>query len=292
MQQLLILSGKGGTGKTTVASAFIKLSQAKAYADCDVDAPNLHLVSGQFSSLVERDYFALPKAVIDQDLCIKCNRCYEVCRFDAIKIEKGDYTVNPIACEGCSYCAHVCPSEAIGMQDAASGRLKLYKRGEEHFSSATLLMGSGTTGKLVSEVKKQLKEVSEDCELAILDGSPGIGCPVIASLSGVDLALMVAEPSLSGLSDLKRVIASARVLQVPVAVMVNKYDMNERITKAIEAYCLEEGILFVGTIPYDKQAVKAINEGKTLVDIESKGSSAMIAIYKRTLQIIKERRCV
>ncbi|NCC65805.1 MAG: ATPase, partial [Spirochaetia bacterium] len=123
MLQILILSGKGGTGKTTVASSFIKLNQAKAYADCDVDAPNLHLVSGHFSNKEDRDYFGLPKAVIDQDLCIGCNRCYEVCHFDAIVVKDGHYSVNPIACEGCSYCMHVCKANAITMHDEPAGLL-------------------------------------------------------------------------------------------------------------------------------------------------------------------------
>lgn len=288
MRQILILSGKGGTGKTTVASAMIKLSRAKAYADCDVDAPNLHLVVGQFSDKQEQDYYGLPKAVIDQDLCSKCNRCYEVCRFDAIDIERGNYSVQAIACEGCSYCMHVCPSLAVTMQKTAAGRLKLLSRGNEYFSTATLFMGSGNTGKLVSEVKEQLKEVGNENEIAILDGSPGIGCPVIASLSGVDLALMVAEPSVSGMADLKRVVASANVLHVAVAIVVNMYDVNERITDEIETYCLEEGIPFIGKIPYDKQAVKAINEGRTLAEIESSGSAAMIRVYERTLDVLKE----
>ena len=288
MLQILILSGKGGTGKTTVASSFIKLNQAKAYADCDVDAPNLHLVSGQFPEKQDRDYFGLPKAVIDQNLCNGCNRCYEVCHFDAIVVKDGHYSVNPIACEGCSYCMHVCKANAITMHDEPAGLLHLYTRTDEHFSTATLLMGSGTTGKLVSEVKKQLEGAKETAEVAILDGSPGIGCPVIASLSGVDLALMVAEPSLSGISDLKRVVQSAKQLKVPVAVMVNKHDTNEAICSDIETYCKEEGLPFVGKVPYDTEAVRAINEGKTLIEIESKGSEAMKDAYYKTLQVLKE----
>lgn len=288
MHQILILSGKGGTGKTTVASAFIKLSEAKAYADCDTDAPNLHLVMGSYGQEQKRDYRGLPKAVIDPDLCINCNKCYEVCRFDAIK-PGNPYRIIPIACEGCNYCTHVCPVEAIHSEEAKVGDLKLLKRNNEVFSTATLLMGSGNTGKLVSEVKNQLKEVGSEHEVAILDGSPGIGCPVIASLSGVDLALMVAEPSLSGLSDLKRVIASARQLQVPVAVIVNKYDTNERKSAEIEVYCYKEGIPFLGKIPYDKMATAAINTGRTLVEIESLGAGAIRTIYENTLQLMKER---
>ncbi len=289
MHQILILSGKGGTGKTTVASSFIYLSQAKAYADCDVDAPNLHLVMGEFPSVEKHDYMGLPKAVIDPDRCIGCNRCFEACRFDAIK-PGTPYSVIPIACEGCTYCMHVCPVGAIHMEEAKAGDLRLYSRNDEYFSTATLQMGSGTTGKLVSEVKKQLRDVAKEHDVAILDGSPGIGCPVIASLTGVDLALMVAEPSVSGMSDLKRVLASAKQLQVPVAVVVNKYDMNERKSGEIEVYCYKEGIPFLGKIPYDRKAVEAINAGKTLVEVSSKASVALQALYTKTLQVLKERQ--
>ncbi|MGH0053356.1 MAG: 4Fe-4S binding protein [Sphaerochaetaceae bacterium] len=239
MHQILFLSGKGGTGKTTVSSAFIKLSDTKSYADCDVDAPNLHLVMGSYETEQKQTYLGLPKAVIDPERCINCNACYEVCRFDAIK-PGSPYQVLPLACEGCTYCMHVCPVGAIQCKDTNAGELKLLKRNDEVFSTASLQMGNGATGKLVSAVKKQLKEASDEHVVAILDGSPGIGCPVIASLSGVDLALMVAEPSVSGLSDLKRVLSSARQLQVPVAVIVNTYDTNERKSAEIEIYCYKE----------------------------------------------------
>ncbi len=287
MHQILILSGKGGTGKTTVASTFIALSQAKAYADCDVDAPNLHLVMGSFEKEQSSDYSGLPKAMIDSDLCTACNRCFEVCRFDAV-IPGQAYRINPIACEGCTYCQHVCPAGAISTQPVKVGELKLYERDEERFSTATLTMGSGTTGKLVSEVKRQLKETTQEREVAILDGSPGIGCPVIASLAGVDLALMVAEPSVSAFSDLKRVISSARQLQVPIAVVVNKYDMNPTICGEIEVFCFKEGIPFLGKIPYDSQVIASLNKGENPACLHSPASNALKSIYDETLQAWKE----
>ncbi|NCC13037.1 MAG: ATPase [Spirochaetia bacterium] len=287
MHQILILSGKGGTGKTTVASAFIHLSQAKAYADCDVDAPNLHLVMGSFETEQKQDYLGLKKAFIDPELCIGCDACRQVCRFDAIEAEPQYHVVN-IACEGCRACAYACPQDAIGFVDSKVGDLRLLERGDEHFSTATLIMGSGTTGKLVTQVKTQLKQAADPNEVAILDGSPGIGCPVIASLSGVDLALMVAEPSVSGISDLKRVITSARQLQVPVAVIVNKYDMHEQKSAEIEVLCFKEGIPFLGKIPYDREAVRALNQGLTLDQITSSSADAVKAIYFATLRLVKE----
>lgn len=279
MKQLLLLSGKGGTGKTTVATCLIQLSQAKAYADCDVDAPNLHLVLGTFENHSTKPYYDLPKAVIDPDLCTECGLCHQVCRFDAIT--RNPYQVIPHLCEGCTYCAHVCPSEAITLEETVAGTIELHTRGDETFSTATLKMGSGTTGLLVTEVKKQIKDKAK---FAILDGSPGIGCPVIASLTGVDLALMVAEPSLSGISDLQRVIQSTRQLHVPACVIVNKSDVNEELTGRIRRYCNEEAIPFLGTIPYDKEAIAAINSGQSLIERGGPASEAIRAIHHKVMK--------
>ena len=225
MKQLLILSGKGGTGKTTIASAFIKLADAKAYADCDVDAPNLHLITGWSAEPAKTDYYGLPKAEINSELCIQCDQCRQNCRFDAISIGE-KYKVDPFACEGCGVCEYVCPVEAITMIPAVAGELMLYSDGEKVFSTAQLKMGSGTSGMLVTEVKKQMKAATVDTELAIIDGSPGIGCPVIASLSGVDMVLIVAEPSISGISDMERIINTAAKFGTKTAVCINKYDTN------------------------------------------------------------------
>lgn len=191
MKQLLILSGKGGTGKTTVASAFIKLANAYAYADCDVDAPNLHLVTKQSDNPSVNDYLGMPKAQINSDLCAECGLCIKHCRFDAID---EDYKIDIFACEGCGLCKVICPGKAITLKDVKAGQLMLYKNESSVFSTAQLKMGSGTTGMLVTEVKKQMKNEAKEAAFAIIDGSPGIGCPVIASISGVDMVLIVAEP--------------------------------------------------------------------------------------------------
>jgi MinD superfamily P-loop ATPase len=175
----------------------------------------------------------------------------------------------------------VCPSEAITLEETVAGTIELHTRGDETFSTATLKMGSGTTGLLVTEVKKQIKDKAK---FAILDGSPGIGCPVIASLTGVDLALMVAEPSLSGISDLQRVIQSARQLHVPACVIVNKSDVNEELTGRIRRYCNEESIPFLGTIPYDKEAIAAINSGQSLLERGGPASEAIRAIHHKVMK--------
>jgi len=287
VKELLILSGKGGTGKTTVASAFIRLAEARAYADCDVEAPNLHLVAGHTSRPVRRDFYGLPKAEIDPDLCIQCGLCAEHCRFKAIRVEE-TYIVDPFACEGCAVCHHVCPAGAVTMVPASSGTLMLYKDDEGVFSTAQLKMGSGMSGLLVAEVKKQLREEVTSGDFAIIDGSPGIGCPVIASLSGVDTVLVVAEPSLSGISDMERVIDTALKFGTRIAVCVNKYDVNPERTEEIRRFCEKENLAFVGVIPFDKAAVRAINEGRTIIDVDCPSGEAVRSVYRKTMALLLE----
>ncbi len=287
MKKLLILSGKGGTGKTTIASAFIKLSKAKAYADCDVDAPNLHLITKQSVEPKKSDYYGMAKAEIDPELCIQCDQCRQNCRFDAISIDR-IYKVDPFACEGCGLCQLLCPEDAISLKPAVAGELELYAGEEEVFSTAQLKMGSGTSGMLVTEVKKQLKSAVDFAELAIIDGSPGIGCPVIASLSGVEMVLIVAEPSISGISDMDRIIKTAAKFGTKIAICINKFDSNLENTKKIEDLCKKEGLAFMGKIPFDSEAVKAINNGQTIVDIGCISGTAVKTVYSRTMEFLFE----
>lgn len=202
MKRLLILSGKGRTGKTTVSSAIIRLSHAKAVADCDVDAPNLHLVMGQHTPPETFDFPGGEKAFVDKEICTGCAECEKLYRFDAIHLAFGKAVVNEFACEGCGVCSYVCPEDAVTLSVDIAGKRELYA-GNRVFSTATLKMGRGNSGKLVTDVKMAMLKASRECELAVIDGSPGIGCPVIASVSGMDLVLVVAEPSGSGISDLQ-----------------------------------------------------------------------------------------
>ena len=290
MKQLLILSGKGGTGKTTIASAFIKLANAQAFADCDVDAPNLHIVMNQMGEPSKTDYYGLDKAKINVDKCISCGICQQHCRFDAISEKDGIYEVDPFACEGCSVCEAFCPVEAVEMIPSLAGELMLYKKDEAVFSTAQLKMGSGTSGMLVTRVKTQMKDAAEPrTELAIIDGSPGIGCPVIASLSGVDMVLIVAEPSLSGISDMERIVKTARQFGVKMAICVNKYDTNLNNTKKIEDYCGKESIVFAGTIPFDENAGKAINRGLSVVDISCSAKEAVEKLFAVTMELLEDK---
>jgi MinD superfamily P-loop ATPase len=282
MKQLLILSGKGGTGKTTVAGAFIRLAQAKAYADCDVDAPNLHLIMNHTREPKVGDYFGLPKATIDTDKCIRCDLCRQSCRFNAIELDE-NYHVNYYSCEGCGVCKFVCPSDAITLSPNKAGDLMLYKE-DDVFSTAQLKMGNGTSGLLVTEVKKQLKENAPPVEYAIIDGSPGIGCPVIASITGVDMVLVVAEPSISGIQDMERIVATTQRFGIKIGICVNKHDTNPEKTQQIMEYCETKELAFLGTIPYDPQAVEAINQGKTLVDQPCPSGEAVKILFDNTLK--------
>ena len=285
MKRLLILSGKGGTGKTTTAAAFIRFAQAKAIADCDVDAPNLHLVTEQKTEPTVTEFLGGDKAVIDPKKCIGCGICQTHCRFHALMESDGIYQVNEYACEGCGVCAYVCPQEAVTLQTDVAGRRELYVD-DGVFSTATLKMGRGNSGKLVTDVKLAMLKAAPETDLAIIDGSPGIGCPVIASVSGMDLVLVVAEPSHSGISDLKRLVKTAETFEAKLAVCVNKWDVSPESTAAIETFCQEAGLPFVGKIPYDASASAAINQGMSLADIDCPARDALKEIFVNTSKLL------
>lgn len=286
MKRLLILSGKGGTGKTTTAAAFIRFADAKAVADYDVDAPNLHIIMNRQEEPEIKDFIGSDKAFIDPSVCTGCGRCLKNCRFDAIRMKDGKCSVLDYACEGCGVCEYVCPAKAVSMKEDVAGKQLLYKNDDSVFSTAKLRMGRGNSGKLVTAVKIAMLENAPETDIAVSDGSPGIGCPVIASVSGTDLVLIVAEPSLSGISDLKRLIKTADTFRCKLAVCVNKYDQSEENTKAIEDFCKENEIPFAGKIPYDKTASKAINEGRSIADIPCRARDALYEVYKKTMEVL------
>ena len=285
MKRLLVLSGKGGTGKTTVSAAFIRLSRARAAADCDVDAPNLHLVMEQETEPEVTEFMGGDKAQADPDICTGRGKCEASCRFEAIRLFDGKAVVNEYACEGCGVCQFVCPVQAVSLVPDIAGRRELY-RGNQVFSTAALKMGRGNSGKLVTDVKMAMLKNAPDCDLAIADGSPGIGCPVISSISGMDLVLIVAEASESGYSDLGRLVKTAETFQAKLAVCVNKWDASPDYTRKIETFCQTQNLPFVGKIPFDPEAVKAVNTGRSIADIDCAAGNAVREIYKKVMELL------
>lgn len=270
MKQLVILSGKGGTGKTTVAAALTHLaaqtggtgSKRVVIADADVDAANLGLVLAPVTQETH-DFTGGKVAVVDPALCIACGRCAEVCRFDAVR--EGDaYTVDPIACEGCAACTYECRVNAIEMEPQHVGQWFVATTRYGPLYHAHLFAGQENSGKLVTLVKQmaRLRAFDDAADLLLVDGPPGIGCPVIAALSGADLALIVTEPTISGVHDLERVLGLAAHFGIPAAVLLNKADLSPTQTGAIAAHCAVLGIPMVGRLPYDPAVTEAMVRGE------------------------------
>lgn len=286
MKKLLVLSGKGGTGKTTVSAALIRFFKARAFADCDVDAPNLHLLMESGGEAQAEDFYGGKKAFVNRDICTGCGKCADKCRFNAIKLTGGMASADEISCEGCGVCEYVCPAHAIEMRDDIAGKTFLYKN-DTVFSTAELKMGRGNSGKLVTKVKFALYGAAKGESLAVIDGSPGIGCPVIASVSGADIVLIVAEPSESGISDLERLVRTANGIGARLAVCVNRCDIDTEKTERIENFCREKGISFVGNIPYDDTVPKAVNGGMNIADIKCPASDAIYGIGRRVAELLE-----
>jgi MinD superfamily P-loop ATPase len=264
MKQLLVISGKGGTGKTVVSAALACLAKNTIIADCDVDAADMHLILP--ADVKQKQEFKSGKtAEIDPKLCIQCGQCLNVCRFEAISKK---YEIDPIACEGCGFCALVCPRNAVKMKENVCGDWFVSETRLGLMVHAKLGIAEENSGKLVSLVRNKAKELAEEnkADWVIIDGAPGIGCPVIACLSGVDCALVVTEPTLSGLHDAKRVIEVAEHFKVPVKLVINKYDLNLDMTQQIEDYCRQNNIDFIGKISFDKSFVKAMIQQKTIIE--------------------------
>lgn len=257
--ELVVLSGKGGTGKTTIATAISELAKDVIRIDCDVDAPNLYLFYD--GEDIEKNIFiGDKKAIIDESLCIKCGKCSAICRFNAIE----DFTINPFACEGCGACVLVCPENAIKLKDEKTADTFITKLDKGIISRAEMGIGNDGSGKLITYLRKNGKKFKENEELTIIDGSPGIGCAVIASITGSDAVLVVTEPTKSGLEDLMRVTTLCEHFGVFTMVCINKYDINEDMSKEIETFIEEKKLALVGKIPYDDMVMKSINELKPI----------------------------
>ncbi len=263
MKEVVVLSGKGGTGKTSIVGSLAVLAKSKVQADCDVDAADLYLLL-QPTVREKQDFRSGQTAVIDIDKCTQCGLCQEVCRFNAIK----DFQVNPISCEGCGFCANVCPSEAITMQENIAGQCFTSDTRYGTLVHARLGIAQENSGKLVALVRQKAKVLAEkqDAAYIICDGPPGIGCPVISSLSGASLALLVTEPTLSAIHDLERVIGVCHHFNVPALVCINKYDINEKNTQRIEDYCLTQRTDVISRISYDNVFTDAMVRGLPVLE--------------------------
>jgi MinD superfamily P-loop ATPase len=263
MKEIVVLSGKGGTGKTSIVASFAALAQNKVLADCDVDAADLHLLLKP-KVKEEKEFWSGQVAFIDEDKCTECGLCQDLCHFEAIK----DFKVDPLSCEGCGFCYQVCPVDAITMKDSMSGHSFISETKYGYLCHAKLGIAQENSGKLVALVRQDAKLIAEreNLNYIITDGPPGLGGPVISSLSGANLAVLVTEPTLSGIHDLERVIGVCRHFGVPVLVCINKYDLNEENTCQIESYCGKEGIEMAARIPFDNVMTEAIVQGLPVVE--------------------------
>ncbi len=265
MKEIVIISGKGGTGKTTITAAFASIVKNKLMADCDVDAADLHLILRP-EIQHEEDFYSGKTASVRENDCTQCGKCVEVCQFDAIS---PDFVVDPVACEGCGVCIWFCPVNAIDFNDNLSGRWFISDTRFGTMVHARLGIAEENSGKLVTLVRRQAKLLAEKekSDYIIVDGAPGIGCPVISSITGASAVLVVTELTLSGRHDMERVIGlSSGHFQIPTFVCVNKYDLNDEITNQIESFCHERNIGFVGKIPYDTIVTDAMVQAKTIIE--------------------------
>jgi MinD superfamily P-loop ATPase len=273
MKELVVLSGKGGTGKTSIVGSLAVLAKGKVLADCDVDAADLHLL---LEPVIQQkhEFWSGQIAVIDEDKCTQCGLCQDLCHFKAIE----DFRVDPVSCEGCGFCYRICPAEAITMEENLSGHWFISDTKYGSLVHAKLGIAQENSGKLVALVRQQAKEMAEkqEANYIISDGPPGIGCPVISSLSGASLALLVTEPTLSGIHDLERVIGVCHHFGVPALVCINKYDINEDNTRQIENYCLRQGVEVASKIPFDNVVTEAMVQGLPVVEYSDNSVSREI----------------
>jgi MinD superfamily P-loop ATPase len=280
MKEIVVISGKGGTGKTSIAASFACLGgKDLVVADCDVDAADLHLLMQPDFKLSE-DFYSGQLAVIDQDKCTHCGSCAGVCRFQAITYSEEEYRVEPLSCEGCGYCARVCPVNAITNQTRKAGQwyISTIKTGSK-MVHARLGIGADNSGKLVAKVKNEAGKIAKagDKELVLIDGSPGIGCPVISSLSGADFAVLVSEPTVAGMHDLIRVYDLVKKFHIRAGCIINKSDLNARLTEKIESFIGAESILHLANIPYDDIFTESMTSGKTIVEYSTNDLTDIIS---------------
>jgi MinD superfamily P-loop ATPase len=285
-KELVVISGKGGTGKTSIVASFAALMRSGVIVDCDVDAADLHLVLRP-PDVPGEEFSGGYVARTDAEECLSCGKCATYCRFDAISQDgppgasgQPSFRIDPIACEGCGVCAEVCPADAIELVEAVSGRWFIAESRFGPLVHARLGVAAENSGKLVALVRKEARKLAEDrgSPLILSDGPPGIGCPVIASLTGADFALIVSEPSLSAAHDMERVAGVISRFGIPGGVLVNKCDISQRLTTVIEERAVALGLEVLGRVRYDPRTTDAQREGLALVEYCEDGAAAEVSV--------------
>jgi MinD superfamily P-loop ATPase len=285
-REIVVISGKGGTGKTSVCAAFAALARRAVLCDLDVDVPDLHIVLAP-TPRETHDFLGGNKAVIGQQACVQCGRCRELCRFGAVLERDGRFEVDRLACEGCGVCQALCPQQAIAFPEALCGTWSVSATRFGTLVHAQLVPGQENSGKLVQVLKTRAREEAEKEGAGILlcDGSPGIGCPVIASLSGASLACAVAEPTLSGLHDFQRAASVCRQFRIPVAVVVNRADLNPGAAGEFREICRRDGHAFLGEIPFDPAVPQAAVQGLAVTERDGPCARRIREIWERLLAL-------
>ncbi|MCK4345188.1 MAG: ATP-binding protein [Bacteroidales bacterium] len=288
MKEIVVISGKGGTGKTSITASFAYLGGKDiVVADCDVDAADMHLLMKPDFAKSE-DFYSGEIAIINQDICTACGECADVCRFDAIPVINNQYIVQPLDCEGCGYCARICPVEAIKMEVQNVGRWYISNtRVGNILVHAKLGIGAENSGKLVAKVKNEAKQIAKENnkDFIIIDGSPGIGCPVVSSLSGANFVVLVTEPTVSGLHDLKRAYELVKKFKIKAGCIINKSDINPQVSGEIEEFLKKEDIIHFLNLPYDEAFTNAMTNGQTIVEY---GQNNLTAILTDSWNMIKQ----
>ncbi len=288
LKQVAVVSGKGGTGKTTLSASFSFLAGTHVMADCDVDAPNLHIILKP-KVLKSQEYIGSKKATLDQSKCVKCGVCQEVCRFDAVGFDGDKYFVREYACEGCNACVMKCPTGALKLVDSLSGEYYSSNTQNGPMAHALLRPGEETTGGLIAEVRKEAVRLSheKDIHLIIIDGAPGIGCPATSSITSTSYVVVVAEPTKSGLHDLKRIVETVEHFRIPLGIVINKYDVNEEESAEIEGYCRKKNLEILGKIPYDVTVKTATENAEPVVFYECPAAVEIRKIWEKVEKIAK-----
>ncbi len=282
--EIAIISGKGGTGKSSISAAFATLDGEVVLVDCDVDAANLYLL---FNPVHEEEsiYVSGHKAVIDYELCTSCGLCKNYCRFDAISEENGRIIISEISCDGCFLCSRICPEKAITMVPSDKSMMYSGSFRNGRMVYGRLAPGEENSGKLVNVVREKAKQtaVKYGLDTIILDGPPGIGCPVISTITGVDKVVVVTEPTISGLSDMERAIEVVQKFNIPAYVIINKYDLNQAMSRQIEEWCSHNHVTVAGMLPFDRQITEAMIEAKSIIEfnLESEISKKIKTIWNR-----------